>query len=534
MRWFCLLSFLLLTFVSGASAETQFTVIDDPNAPVGFTQPLGINEAGDIVGTYRAGTTPADPLHGFLLRGGSYTTIDEPNARGVTVAMGINTQGDVVGLFSDGGVLGSHGFLLHQGTYTTIDAPGGGGFTAAVGINAQGVIVGRYQDAPGGALHGFSLIEGHFNKIDAPQASGLTNVFGINDRGDVVGAYSDAPTLMHGFVLHSSGGSFETIDVPKAAGLTVATGINNRNDVVGYYQDRAGATHGFLLRNGHYATIDGPNGVGTTQAFGINSGGDIVGTYSPPKEGFLLRGVPASPDPDAYQSAVGACTDLKANLGSNVFAEAYRTLGRCVFNRVPIEQLNIEGSRSGCTAEQNDVGFAARHGGRTFEQFYGTVLIAFDNCVIIELVATSQAEQQGRASPSRTCRSLWTQVGARAFSLLYGRHDAFVRCVSETATTQTQNELGAAESCRSQQNDVGFTDTHGGKTFAQVFGTDANLSNAFGKCTAARASATAASQQRATVAATRKCEREQKADTTAFKSKYRSFGRCVSRYAGRK
>ncbi len=363
---------------------------------MGYTTPSGINDRGDIIGSYRAGTQVGDPLHGFLLRDGSYTTIDEPNAKGVTYALGINAQGDVVGLFSDGGVLGTHGFVLHQGTYTTIDAPGGGGFTAAVGINAQGVIVGRYQDAPGGPLHGFSLIEGHFNKIDVPSAA-LTNVFGINDRGDVVGAYADVADAMHGFVLHATGGGFETIDAPKASRFTVATGINTRNDIVGYYRDRSGMTHGFLLRNGQYATIDGPNGVGDTQALGINGRGDIVGTYSPPKEGFLLTATAPAPDPDELQIATAECKALKAKLGSSSFASAYRTFARCVSSLVPLEQLNVEGSRAGCTAEQNDPSFLHGHGGKSFEQYYGTVYDAFGKCVLAEV----NAILAGRAAGSR-------------------------------------------------------------------------------------------------------------------------------------
>jgi uncharacterized membrane protein len=528
MRRFVLLPLLLLTLASGAGADTQLTTIDDPHAPAGFTQPLGINDRGDIVGNYRSGTVATDPLHGFLLRDGIYTTIDDPLARGVTVAQGINSQGDIVGLFVDGA--GSHGFLLHEGAYTTIDVPRAGGFTSAAGINAQGTIAGRYQDAPGGPLHGFTLIDRHYNTIDAPQASGITNVFGINDRGDLVGAYNDAPNMMHGFVLRSSGGRFETIDAPKAAGLTVATGINSRDDIVGYYADRTGALHGFLLRNGHYATIDGPNGVGLTQAFGINSRGDIVGKYSPPQAGFLLAGTAAPPDPDELQNAAASCRALKANIGSTSFARAYRTFGRCVSNLVPIEQLNVEGSRSDCTAEQNDLNFAAGHGGRMFEQFYGTVEDAFGKCVLAASSASSRAEQQARANPSRTCRSVRAQMGATAFSLLYGKKAN--SCSSSVARAQTQDELRAAADCRAEQDDVQFATDRAGKTFAQVYGTGVSVTDAFGRCVAYKASGDAKTRQRATVSAAKTCLSRRTANRAAFRAKYGTFGRCVYRLAG--
>ena len=124
MRSWPLLAVLALTLVSAAAADTTFTTIDDPHAPVGYTTPSGINDGGDIVGTYRAGTVVGDPLHGFLLRGGSYTTIDEPNAKGVTLRWASMRRVMSSASSASGGVLSTHGFLLHQGTYTTIDAPG--------------------------------------------------------------------------------------------------------------------------------------------------------------------------------------------------------------------------------------------------------------------------------------------------------------------------------------------------------------------------------------------------------------------------
>jgi len=54
----------------------------------------------------------------------NYTTIDDPSATdratGFTVASGINTAGQIVGSY---GHFGSHGFLLSGGTFTTLDDP---------------------------------------------------------------------------------------------------------------------------------------------------------------------------------------------------------------------------------------------------------------------------------------------------------------------------------------------------------------------------------------------------------------------------
>jgi probable HAF family extracellular repeat protein len=72
-----------------------------------------------------------------------------------TNARGINPQGDIVGYYRD--LYGiPHGFLLHGGTYSTIDDPNGVKGTYARGINACGNIVGFYDDSSF-TTHGFLL-----------------------------------------------------------------------------------------------------------------------------------------------------------------------------------------------------------------------------------------------------------------------------------------------------------------------------------------------------------------------------------------
>jgi len=81
----------LLAAASPASAAAYtFTTIDVPGAVPGSTRGGGINNSGQIVGSFVAGAT----THGFLDTGGSFTTIDVPGASGAgTVASGINDAG---------------------------------------------------------------------------------------------------------------------------------------------------------------------------------------------------------------------------------------------------------------------------------------------------------------------------------------------------------------------------------------------------------------------------------------------------------
>ena len=94
-----------------------FTTFNDPLATSHFTNATGINASGTIVGFYEA----AGVTHGFLLSGGTYTTIDPLGAMSTT-AQGINDMGQIVGQYTDASNH-VHGFLL---TITPNPLPPGG------------------------------------------------------------------------------------------------------------------------------------------------------------------------------------------------------------------------------------------------------------------------------------------------------------------------------------------------------------------------------------------------------------------------
>jgi hypothetical protein len=71
----------------------------------GVHRSLGINNSGQIVGSFVAGGT----FYGFVDTGGSFTTIDVPGASSTQGAFGINDSGQVVGWWFD--VTGDHGFV---------------------------------------------------------------------------------------------------------------------------------------------------------------------------------------------------------------------------------------------------------------------------------------------------------------------------------------------------------------------------------------------------------------------------------------
>jgi hypothetical protein len=107
-------------------------------------QATDINNEGVISGFYMT----ASVTDGFLLNGTTLTTLRFPGSS-FTQALGLNNEGQVVGDYVDGnGVM--HGFLFDGMNYFSIDPPGSTA-TTINGINDQGQIVGFFVD-PGNTI----------------------------------------------------------------------------------------------------------------------------------------------------------------------------------------------------------------------------------------------------------------------------------------------------------------------------------------------------------------------------------------------
>jgi probable HAF family extracellular repeat protein len=187
-----------------------FTTIDAPLAT--STMLTGINNRSQIVGF-----SGGDMGHGFLFDKGRFTAIDVPGTTGIGTQLGgINDRGQIVGSYEDSN--GVHGFLLHRGVFTTIDAPGAMA-TLARGINNRGQIVGRYLTTDG-VDHLFLLDNEVFTRIEGPGGDvTLVDAFGVNDSGQI----TDETNGVSDFLLDN--GTFVTIRV-LGARYTLGAGIN--------------------------------------------------------------------------------------------------------------------------------------------------------------------------------------------------------------------------------------------------------------------------------------------------------------------
>jgi len=118
---------------------TTFHTINFPGAD--STIVAGLNNAGELVGTYRIGNT----MYGFIDNGGNFTSISVPGAFG-TVVTGVNNGGELVGYYFDSG--GRHAFVESGSNLITFDLPQHApedNATTGAGINDYGQVTGYWQ-----------------------------------------------------------------------------------------------------------------------------------------------------------------------------------------------------------------------------------------------------------------------------------------------------------------------------------------------------------------------------------------------------
>jgi len=301
-----------------ATTETSLpTTIHYPGST--STAARGINNRGEIVGTYVCAAACINPVtgetstagtHGFLLQDGVYTRIDVPaQGRTATVARGISEQGTVVGHYNVGSV--THGFTYLDGDYVyPIDVPAEDfdhpastlRDTLPVRISPECDIVGCFHEdnQTMTTMHGWLLHNGTFTVLATPHYPGDTGSRdpdtmnnGIAPTGEIVGFY-----LSSGVSYVADKDGIVTTFTFEGNLFTLAWDVNARGDIVGVRGDNQAHTLGFPLnprgflwtKHGHYRSLE-VQGASSTQVFGINTTRDIVGAYTDATgtHGFVYR-----------------------------------------------------------------------------------------------------------------------------------------------------------------------------------------------------------------------------------------------------
>ena len=137
-----------------------------------------------------------------------------------------------------------------------------------------------------------------------------------------------------------------------------------------------------------------------------------------------------------------------------------------------------------------------------------TVKNAYGKCVSHQAKNNATDDRQAHSNAAKACKAEKAQSdedfaaahGGKTFSQQYGSgkngKNAFGKCVSQKAhenkaadAQDNKDELSAAKQCKAEkaQSDEEFAAAHGGKTFAQQYGTNKDGKNAFGKCVSSKA-----------------------------------------------
>jgi len=204
----------------------MLTTVDDPNGRDTFCN--NVNDRADfsVVGQY---TNLSGMPVGFVYKDGQFTDVPGPVGATGSGAVSINKNGDIAGYYLDSAGV-AHGYLLRGGAYTTLDVPSAL-FTVATGVNDHGTVVLYWLDA--GTFIESSVYNGQsYTAINVPGAVN-SYAYDLDNAGDVLYRWVDSGQHNHGAL--RQGGQYYKFDVPKST-FTFPAGINDHQLIVGGYR----------------------------------------------------------------------------------------------------------------------------------------------------------------------------------------------------------------------------------------------------------------------------------------------------------
>jgi hypothetical protein len=159
----------------------------------------------------------------------------------------------------------------------------------------------------------------------------------------------------------------------------------------------------------------------------------------------------AGPTGQDRENAARACKALRTSMGDAIFKQSFGTIqsnrrnamGRCVSQWTRSERLNRQAAQTACEAEKADPNFAATHGGKSFDQFYGNGpngANAVKRCISLKTRAAAAEAKSDTLNAAKQCKAE-RALDAPAFRAKYGKtandRNAFGKCVSALAKAQS-------------------------------------------------------------------------------------------------
>jgi hypothetical protein len=158
-------------------------------------------------------------------------------------------------------------------------------------------------------------------------------------------------------------------------------------------------------------------------------------------------------------------------------------------------QANFKNAAKYCKALKASAGDA------NFKAMFGGGNNAYGKCVSKAAKRDVKQEDAAKTNASKQCKAEEAADPA-AFKAKYGTgqkgSNAHGKCVSQKAKQnkaeadkQEKQDVNSAKECRTEQkqNADEFKAAHGGKTFAEFYGTNEGNKNAFGKCVSSKSKA---------------------------------------------
>jgi hypothetical protein len=163
----------------------------------------------------------------------------------------------------------------------------------------------------------------------------------------------------------------------------------------------------------------------------------------------LLAPIAAFADtaPTPSQTASAICKGLQKSLGTT-FAKTYANFGACVKANQQNASQDVQNAAKTCKAEQaadqsDPTGFAAAHGGKSFDQLYGSNNAkgkgadanALGKCVSQHVQQSVQQNVQATVNAAKTCKAL-LKSNPTGFATAFGKgKNAFGKCVKAKGKT---------------------------------------------------------------------------------------------------
>ena len=239
--------------VAQAAPGITYTITDLGTLGGNFSEALGINNRGDVIG-YSALTELMPPpfksqlYHAFVYSDGQMQDI------------GILVKDVLRGSESYANAINDRGEVL----------------LIALAIDGNGVQNFLYQD---GKVQDFDTLIGN------PNPTYRSMPYRLNNRGEVVGSYMNVANMQHAFLY--TDGKLQDLGTLGGRSWSYAYGINNRGQVTGYAAIN-GTSHAYLYSDGKMQDLGAPANGGISQAFDINNRGQVVGNFATSNDGPLL------------------------------------------------------------------------------------------------------------------------------------------------------------------------------------------------------------------------------------------------------